>query len=162
MHAAHAWNAANGFNFTAADITLESLLDRILPDRFYVAIAVTSGGIVGTIELKPDDEEGSAFWDLQPGGVEDSWGFHMLAVAPDSGLRGVGRQLVEFAQAETRRRGARRLTLDTPENHPWLPTYYAGLGFERIGYHQWPGKTYRSVLMGKPLGDDGSPAGKLG
>lgn len=156
MHAAHAWNAANGFNFTASFITVEDLLAKFaVPDRFYVALA--GDRLVGTIELKPDTEHGSALYRLQPPGVEGSWAFGMLTVQPGCGLSGVGRELIEFAADESRSRGAWQLTLDTPENHPWLPGYYGRLGFVPIAHYQWEGKAYRSVVMARPLSGPGTP-----
>lgn len=136
LHGAHAWNLANGFNFTAADMPLVALLPRLVPARFFVAEA--EGRLVGTIEVKPHEEPGE-------------WGFHLLAVAPDCAGGGVGRALVEFAEGYAAGQGAERLVLDTPENHPWLPGFYGRLGFVAYGTAQWEGKLYRSVLMGKSL-----------
>ena len=138
LHAAHAWNLANGFNFTAADITAEELGPHLVPARFWVAEA-TGGALLGSIEVKvdPDDARDQRF--------------HLLAVAPEAAGSGVGRALVAHAEAIARAEGARRLTLDTPEGHPWLPAFYGRLGYTPFGHVQWEGKRYRSVLMGKDL-----------
>lgn len=136
LHAAHAWNLAHGFNFTAADITPEALAPRLDPRHFFVA--TLDDRIVGTIEVKP-----------QQAGPD--WGFHLLAVDPQAKRGGIGRALVAHAEALGREAGAPRLILDTPESHPWLPAYYEKLGYERIGTDRWQGKNYRSVLMAKVL-----------
>ena len=137
LHAAHAWNLAHGFNFTAADIPAAELAPRLDPARFWVAEA--AGGLVGTIEVKPDDDDPHAMR------------FHLLAVAPAASGGGVGRALVAHAEAVARAAGARRLTLDTPDSHPWLPAFYRRLGFVPFGHVRWEGKRYRSVLMAKDL-----------
>ncbi|MDB5096820.1 MAG: putative N-acetyltransferase [Cyanobacteria bacterium RYN_339] len=136
LHAAHAWNLANGFNFTAADITAEDLAPRLTPAHFFVA--EQAGKLVGTIEVKPEKQG-------------PDWGFHLLAVDPETKGGGVGRALVAFAEDLGRRMGAPRLILDTPETHPWLPAFYARLGYEPFRTDQWAGKRYRSVLMAKRL-----------
>lgn len=136
MHAAHAWNMANGFNFTAGDITLDTLAPRLVPERFFVA--AEGDRLLGTIEVGPEEAPGL-------------WGFHLLAVAPDAGQRGIGRALVAHAEAVARAAGASAIMLDTPENHPWLPAFYARLGYAPYGTAQWEGKHYRSVLLKKPL-----------
>lgn len=135
LHAAHAWNLANGFNFTAADMPLEALVPRLVPASFFVAEGAE--GLVGTIEVKPD--------------ARGDWWFHLLAVAPGLAGGGVGRSLVAYAEAHAAGQGARRLALDTPESHPWLPAFYGRLGYVAYGTAQWEGKRYRSVLMAKDL-----------
>lgn len=136
MHAAHAWNMANGFNFTAGFISVEELLPRLAPASFFVAAEGLR--LLGTIEVLPEPEPGR-------------WGFHLLAVAPAAAGRGVGRALVAHAEAVAAEAGGRELILDTPENHPWLPAFYTRLGYEPFGTTHWEGKLYRSVLMRKPL-----------
>ncbi len=138
MHAAHAWNLAHGFNFTAADIGAATLLPRLDPARFWVAEGA-DGELVGTIEVKADEDD------------PRDRRFHLLAVAPAAAGGGVGRALVAHAEDVARRAGARRLTLDTPESHPWLPAFYRRLGYAPFGHVQWEGKLYRSVLMAKDL-----------
>jgi predicted N-acetyltransferase YhbS len=137
LHAAHAWNLANGFNFTAADISAQDLAPRLDPAHFFVAEA--EGRIVGTIEVKPEK-------------TGPDWGFHLLAVDPSAKRGGIGRALVAHAEALGRAAGAPRMILDTPESHPWLPAYYEKLGYMPIGTDRWEGKRYRSVLMAKSLG----------
>lgn len=136
LHAAHAWNLANGFNFTAADISAAELAPRLDPAAFFVA--EREGRLAGSIEVTPDREA-------------CRWSFHLLAVAPEAAGQGVGRSLVAFAEAHARRQGALSLGLDTPESHPWLPAFYASLGYAVEGHAQWEGKRYRSVLMRKAL-----------
>lgn len=136
LHEAHAWNLANGFNFTAADMPMAELRPRLVPSNFFVADA--AGRLVGTIEVTPH-------------GHPEVWSFHLLAVDPALAGGGVGRALVGFAEGHAARQGAARLELDTPETHPWLPAFYRRLGYEVYDTTQWEGKRYRSVLMAKAL-----------
>lgn len=146
LHRAHAWNLANGFNFTAASITTEELASRMNLTRFFVA--EDAGRILGTLELKPEPEPGR-------------WSLHLLAVEPSAGKRGIGRALVHFAEEHALRQGAHEIVLDTPENHPWLPAFYAQLGYRILGTVQWDGKHYRSILMGKDLTVDVAHSARL-
>jgi GNAT superfamily N-acetyltransferase len=136
LRAAHAGNLADGFNFTAATITLEALEPRLDPAHF--AVAMANGRLVGCIEVKPDEDLGG-------------WSFHLLAVDPTATGGGIGRALVAHAEAQASARGADRLLLDTPETHPWLPAFYERLGYRAVHTVQWEGKHYRSVVMVKDL-----------
>jgi hypothetical protein len=40
---------------------------------------------------------------------------------------------------------------DTSEGADYLLKMYAGRGYKAVGYHQWPGKSYRSVVLAKQL-----------
>ncbi|MFN3430130.1 MAG: GNAT family N-acetyltransferase [Candidatus Sericytochromatia bacterium] len=136
LHAAHAWNLAHGFNFTAATMRLDELAERLTPETFFVA--EVDGRLVGTVEVKPEPAPGM-------------WGLHLLGVDPACAARGVGRALVAFAEAHAAANGADRLRLDTPEHHPWLPAFYQRLGYRQTGTVQWEGKRYRSVYLTKSL-----------
>lgn len=136
LHAAHAWNMANGFNFTAASMDLPTLVARMRPETFFVA--EHGGRLVGTVEVLPDEAPGL-------------WSLHLLGVDPAFGPRGLGRALVAFAERHAREHGATLMRLDTPENHPWLPGYYQRLGYHVTGTVQWEGKRYRSVWLTKVL-----------
>ena len=48
-------------------------------------------------------------------------------------------------------RGFRIIMLDTAETASKLIEYYHRRGFREVGHHHWRGKTYRSVVMAKPL-----------
>jgi len=55
-----------------------------------------------------------------------------LAVHPDHGRRGVGRQLVEVVVAWARDRGRRAVVLTTFAEVPWNAPFYERLGFRRL------------------------------
>lgn len=52
-----------------------------------------------------------------------------LSVLPAFGRRGIGRQLVEAALTESRRRGHTEITLRTYVDVPWNAPFYASCGF---------------------------------
>lgn len=52
-----------------------------------------------------------------------------VSVLPTFGRRGIGRQLVDAALAECRRRGYREVTLRTYVDVPWNAPFYAACGF---------------------------------
>ena len=143
MHAAHAWNLANGFNFTVADITAVRLAPHLVPERFFVAIA-PDGTLIGTVEVKPEDL-------ARPWYAPGDWGLHMLAVAPEAAGQGVGRALVDQAEALAAAAGAARMVLNTPEDHPWLPAFYRRLGYVDYFRYHWDGKRYWSTFLAKAL-----------
>jgi len=54
-------------------------------------------------------------------------------------------------EEEAVRQGFKTLLLDTAETATKLIEYYRRRGFREVGHHQWRDKTYRSVVMAKPL-----------
>jgi len=99
-----------------------------------VYVAEMDGQIVGVIE----------FLNTEEGFLLDS-----IAVHPDAQTRGVGRQLLQFAEQEAQRQGYRSIYLMTNEKMPENQALY-----ERIGYEIFDRRTvngYRRVLMRKSL-----------
>lgn len=47
--------------------------------------------------------------------------------------------------------GFTELAMDTAEQATHLIELYARLGYDRVGWIQWPGKEYRSVILSKHL-----------
>ncbi|MEM9685039.1 MAG: GNAT family N-acetyltransferase [Pseudomonadota bacterium] len=82
-----------------------------------VWVAVCGNDVVAGLVLVPDDR----FLKLAN-----------VAVHPDHGGRGLGRVLVEHANAEASRQGYRELRLRTHVDMPDNLRFYAGLGWEEI------------------------------
>lgn len=74
-----------------------------------------------------------------------------FAVDPDLRKLGIGAALINAVEEEAKTLGYDRLALDTIETATDLVEYYKRRGFEPVGHVQWPGKTYRSLVMCKPL-----------
>ena len=75
-----------------------------------------------------------------------------VAVAPEAQGRGLGRRLVEHAEAEARRLGVGCLRLYTNVAMVENVTFYAALGFEET--HRAEQAGYGRVFMRKRLGDE--------
>ncbi|HWI66348.1 MAG TPA: GNAT family N-acetyltransferase [Symbiobacteriaceae bacterium] len=131
LHAAHRWNAAHGFNFTAATVDLNEVIERIAECEVY--LLCDGDAAVGTVTLFDD------------GGI--GW----LGVDPEAQGKGYGRQLLQFAEEQLRQHGFTVAKLDTPVSHPWLPAFYQRYGYKPVGTTHWEGKRYDSILLEKPL-----------
>ncbi len=151
LNRAYAPLAARGMNFTAATQTVEQTRRRVADGQCW--IAEMAGDLVGTVTVSgPLDEEkapwiGGAPWYADP----DTAHFRQFAVDPALQRQGVGRRLVQVCQEWARERRYRWLALDTAEPATELRALYGRLGFREAGHVQWPGKTYRSVVMRKTL-----------
>jgi GNAT superfamily N-acetyltransferase len=87
-------------------------------------LAWEDGRAMATVTLQWEDE---LFW---PDAPQDAGYVHRLAVVPDAHGRGIGRELLRWAEAEARARGKRFLRLDTSAENPSLRRYYEEAGFE--------------------------------
>ena len=70
-----------------------------------------------------------------------------LGVDPDYRHFGLGSRLMDAIENRAREMGFHTIMGDTSEGAEYLLKMYAGRGYEVVGYHQWPGKTYRSVVL---------------
>jgi ribosomal protein S18 acetylase RimI-like enzyme len=100
-----------------------------------VTVAETQAAIVGVIVLNDDDE-----------------GFYIdnVAVHPSRRGGGVGRSLLEFAEAEARRVGFDSIYLYTHEKMTENIALYSRIGYEE--YDRRPQVGFSLVYMRKPLG----------
>lgn len=86
----------------------------------YAAIA-DDGEVVGTLMLRPESDEQ----------------VHMQQVATSEKIRGtgIGRELVAFAHEDARKRGYKRIELDSREG---AMRFYAHMGYKVCGETRWP------------------------
>lgn len=160
LHRAYARLGAMGLNYTAVDQSPEVTRRRIEGATCYVAIGGT-GRLCGTVIVYPpaagafsDDDllaaqrsgDGAA-WLKQPGIAH----LGQFAVDPDLQGQGLGARLMKTAEEKARSLGAREIALDTAEPAHHLVALYRRRGYRHVGYAQWTGKTYRSVIMSKSL-----------
>lgn len=101
---------------------------------------------VGTFGIDWSDEE---FW-----GERSAEGAYLHKIALKEGVhgRGLGKTLIDYAAAETARRGRRFLRLDCSADNAGLCAYYEKLGFKRAGirnFEKYP--QYRAALYERPL-----------
>ena len=145
LHAAYSRLGDLGYNYTAVDQSEDVTRERVA--QADCLVAVDFDNIVGTITVrKPGRCTGCPCYDRQ--GVATVGQFGVL---PSYQERGIGSLLIGEAERRARSVGATELALDTSEGADHLVVRYERLGFVFVEYVQWSGKTYRSVIMSKPL-----------
>jgi GNAT superfamily N-acetyltransferase len=152
LHAAYASLAAQGWNFTAVDQSVDVTRERLAGAQGFVA--ELGGRLVGTVAVRGPKPAGEAYIADAPPPLYTTPGtaiLSQLAVHPDCRGQGLGEQLMDAAEAWARGQGFAQLALDTAEPAVALRRRYERRGYATVGGVQWHGKTYASVLMVKPL-----------
>lgn len=144
LHRAYKRLADMGFNYTATNQSVEKTRERVEDNECFVAIA--EGRIVGTGLLIPHQLD-TPDWANQPGRCYAG----QLAVDPDYRHKGLGAALMGRIVDRARELGFKEIGGDTSEGADYLIKFYTGLGWKIVGHQQWPGKTYRSVILAKQL-----------
>jgi GNAT superfamily N-acetyltransferase len=145
LHDAYAPLAAIGLNYTAADQSVEVTAERVSAGACFVA--VSEGRVVGTVSV--DHPKGNPACPYL--GRPHVAGASQFAVAPSHQKRGIGSRLLEKAESWASANGYAELVLDTAEPARHLVALYERKGYRQVGFVQWEGKRYRSVLMAKSL-----------
>lgn len=96
------------------------------------------------------DAEGNVTGGLQ-GTILHQWlKIELMAVSPDERRKGVGRRLVEAAEAWARELGCLHTYVDTMSFQ--APGFYEGLGFEETGrLRDWDSHGHDKIFFVKPL-----------
>jgi GNAT superfamily N-acetyltransferase len=155
LHAAYASLAAQGWNFTAVDQSVEVTRQRLEGAQAFVA--VSEGRLVGTIAVRGPKSREETYISDPPPPLYTAPGTAILAqlgVHPDWRGQGTAERLIDAAESWARRQGYHRIALDTAEPASALRARYARRGYAEVGTVQWQGKTYRSVLMCRSLHSD--------
>jgi GNAT superfamily N-acetyltransferase len=150
LHEAYAELARAGLNYTASYQNDETTLRRLRSGTAYVAIRESSIVATCTVYLSTTSPEAPALYR-----APDVAYFGQLAVHPNERGRGLGAHLIGMAERFAAAAGKERIALDTAEPAVHLVRLYGKLGYRVVQYVQWPGKTYRSVVMSKALGSEG-------
>ncbi len=145
LHRAYAQLATLGLNYTAVDQSAETTARRILGGACFVA--EWNGLLVGTALAQPPELSSECTYFTQAGVAT----LRQFGVEPSLQHRGIGGALVRQCESWARAQGFGELALDTAEPATHLVGLYARLGFAPVGFVQWPGKVYRSVVMSKAL-----------
>lgn len=145
LHRAYAGLAQMGLRFWATHQSDEVTAARIADGQCFVGLI--DGRIVGTILFKNQSQtKGSPWYDrLEVASIAQ------FGVEPDLQAKGLGRQLIGFAEKQAIDGGARELALDTAEPATHLVNWYTKLGFRFVGHEQWQHTNYRSVMLSKDL-----------
>ncbi|MFG6430898.1 GNAT family N-acetyltransferase [Roseateles sp. LYH14W] len=152
LHVSYASLAAQGWNFTAVDQSVEVTRQRLAEAQGFVA--EVDGRLVGTVAVRGPKPAGEAYIADPPPALYTTPGtaiLSQLAVHPDCRGQGVGEQLMDAAEGWALGQGFSKLALDTAEPAVALRRRYQRRGYVATGRVQWQGKTYASVLMCKPL-----------
>ncbi|CAM3899852.1 GNAT family N-acetyltransferase [Roseateles saccharophilus] len=152
LHAAYASLAAQGWNFTAVDQSVDVTRERLAGAQGFVA--ELDGRIVGTVAVRGPKPAGEAYIADPPPPLYTTPGtaiLAQLAVHPDCRGLGLGERLMDAAEAWALGQGFAQLALDTAEPAAALRRRYERRGYVTVGAVQWQGKTYASVLMSKRL-----------
>lgn len=153
LHAAYASLAAQGWNFTAVDQPVEVTRQRLAGAQAFVA--EVDGRLVGTIAVRGPKPAGEAYIGDPSPPLYTTPGtaiLSQLGVHPDWRGQRLAERLIDAAEAWALTQGFTQIALDTAEPAAALRARYARRGYADVGTLQWAGKTYRSVLMCKPLG----------
>ena len=148
LHRAYARLGSMGLNYTAVDQTPEVTAQRMRGGTCFVA--TTGLQLVGTIVVQPTYAENPCAYFTRPGVAAA----HQFAVDPGRQGAGIGRKLLQRAEQWAAQHGFAELAMDTAEEASHLIALYTGLGYLQVGWVQWPGKVYRSVVLSKRLSAD--------
>jgi predicted N-acetyltransferase YhbS len=146
LHRAYAALAAKGWNYTAVDQSVEVTQRRA--SRGTCLVAERDGRVVGTIAVQPPNPQSPSAREREPGVAL----LGQFAVEPSLQRSGIGDALFAEAERVAARMGARTLLGDTAEGASHLVGWYERRGWRVVDTVQWPGKTYRSVVLEKRLG----------
>ncbi len=145
IHRAYAPLGARGLNFTAVDQTPEVTAQRAAWGTCFMA--TVGSDLAGTIVVRGTHTDSVCPHFNKPGVAT----IHQFAVAPELQGKGIGSALLSAAETWAGENGFAELLLDTAEPATELIDYYERHGYHEVTTVQWPGKTYRSVVMGKGL-----------
>lgn len=145
LHRSYAPLAAQGMNYTASYQSPQSTLERLADGESYLLFAGDT--LCGTVSLKPTQNKSTCDWYNQPG----VFFFGQFGVDPGYQGRGIGSRVMDHLEMRAAELGARELALDTSERAKDLISMYKKRGYRFIQHQQWEGKTYRSVILSKPL-----------
>ncbi len=148
LHRAYARLGSMGLNYTAVDQSTELTAKRIRGGTCYVA--TLADALVGTVLVQPTYSQNECEYFTQSGVAA----VHQFAVEPTHQSLGIGRMLLARAESWASESGFRELAMDTAEQATHLIELYARLGYEQVGWVQWSGKVYRSVVLSKRLQRD--------
>ena len=142
-----------GGHLTPQDSYFQTLLD-VAPRLEHTWVMVDAADeIVAAIAILPDGHPlGEA---AEPG----EWEFRFLAVRADHWGRGLGRELVAFAEDQARVGGARGMALRVIDTNPRARELYEHLGYQHAPERDItfesstePGRMLTLLLLAKPLG----------
>ncbi len=134
-----------GLNYTAVDQSPAVTAQRLRGGNCFVVAA--GNKLMGTILVQPTYAENECEYFTRSGVAAA----HQFAVDPEYQGQGIGRMLLEHAELWAKENGFAELAMDTAEPATHLIELYSRLGYRHVGWVQWTGKVYRSVVLSKQL-----------
>lgn len=144
LHRAYAELGAAGLNFTAVDQDEGTTLRRASGGETW--ILEEGNHLLATMTIS---------WPAEPklqvltpeASVQGRAWLNQLAVDPSYRGQGLSKLLRDEGFRWSVAQGATSIGLDTAKPATHLVEMYASWGFQRVDEVQWPGKSYRSVIM---------------
>ncbi|WP_088282778.1 GNAT family N-acetyltransferase [Ideonella sp. A 288] len=157
LHRAYAPLGAAGLNFTAVDQSEAMTRERLFGALCWVA--EQGGALVGSVTASGVYDPNTKPWARATPWFyrTDVAHLHQLAVEPARQGAGIGARLMAACEAWARDTGHRAIALDTAAPAAHLRARYTHMGYADVDEVQWAGKTYRSVVMAKPLPGHAAP-----
>ncbi|MEQ8845847.1 MAG: GNAT family N-acetyltransferase [Phycisphaerales bacterium] len=155
LHRSYASQNERGMKPLAGRQSVEMTRQRCYRGQTFVALRSQGGApsanfaerLVGTILFQEREDAAFPPWFLRT----DVTHFSQFAVEPGLQKAGVGGKLLERAELETLRLGARELALSMAEPDAPLRLYYERRGYRVVQTWQWPYTNYLSLIMSKAL-----------
>jgi GNAT superfamily N-acetyltransferase len=145
LHRAYARLAAMGLNYTATTQDEDCTARRCAGGTCWVGTA--DGRLVATVTLRPPAADRECAWYRRP----DVASFEQLAVEPALQGRGLGDLLLDRVEREAARWGVGEVACDTAAPARHLVEWYVRRGYRVVATERWPGKTYESRIVSKPV-----------
>ncbi|WP_049925893.1 GNAT family N-acetyltransferase [Halopiger goleimassiliensis] len=128
-------NRELGFPAKAESVTAAIVSTWIAEARVYVA--TVEDELVGGVRIEETAPDRAKLSRL---GVHEEWKGN-----------GIGSELVDHAEQAARDRGFDTVWLTTPPEHPFLPAFYRGRGYEKTGDYPLEYRDYDEIVMEKRL-----------
>ena len=145
LHDAYRQLADLGLNYMAVDQSVAVTAERVA--QGLCLVASEDARLRGTILFRNAQQTHGCGWYDRP----EVASIAQFAVDPTLQAQGLGRQLLQAAEAQARLSGAEELALDTAEPATHLVNWYTRLGYRFTEHVQWSHTNYRSVILSKAL-----------
>ncbi|MXR51308.1 GNAT family N-acetyltransferase [Halovenus sp. WSH3] len=131
---AYAANRELGFPAKAETATADTVEGWL--EGYELLVGTVDGQIVGGVRLETN---------------EDHVKISRLAVHEERKGEGIGSRLLERAEEVAAERDHSAVRLTTPENHPFLPSFYRDRGYEQVGEYPLSYREYDEIVLEKSL-----------
>jgi GNAT superfamily N-acetyltransferase len=148
LHAAYAELGAMGLDYTAVDQDSSTTLTRARGGQCWVV--ERDEQIVGTLTMSMPPSNGLQELTTEAQVAQRAW-LNQVAVLPAEQKAGIASELWRLGCEWARAHDATSIGLDTAAPADHLVRLYCAWGFAEVSTIHWPGKTYDSVVMVRPI-----------